>query len=122
MDKAGGAGTQLFDVAQRDWSPRVLEALDIDPAWLPPTYEGTAVTGTLTPQAAAATGLPAGIPVYGGGGDQAAAAVGTGAVSEGIVSLSLGTSGVIFAAAGQPIIEPDGRLHAFCHAYLACGT
>jgi xylulokinase len=116
MDKAGGAGTQLFDVTQRDWSPKVLEALNIDPAWLPPTFEGTAVTGTLTPQAAAATGLPAGIPVFGGGGDQAAAAVGTGAVSEGIVSLSLGTSGVVFAAAGQPIIEPDGRLHAFCHA------
>ncbi len=67
-------------------------------------------------QAAAATGLPAGIPVFGGGGDQAAAAVGTGAVTEGIVSLSLGTSGVVFAAASQPIIEPDGRLHAFCHA------
>jgi xylulokinase len=116
MDKAGGAGTQLFDLARRDWSPRVLEALDIDPAWLPPTFEGTAVTGALTPEAAAATGLPAGIPVYGGGGDQAAAAVGTGAVVEGIVSLSLGTSGVVFAAAGQPIVEPDGRLHAFCHA------
>ena len=116
MDKAGGAGTQLFDIAQRDWSPLVLEALEINPAWLPPTFEGTAVTGTLTSQAAAATGLKAGIPVFGGGGDQAAAAVGTGAVIEGIVSLSLGTSGVIFAAAGQPIIEPDGRLHAFCHA------
>jgi xylulokinase len=116
MDKAGGAGTQLFDVAQRDWSPVVLDALGIDPAWLPPTFEGTAVTGTLTSAAAVATGLQAGIPVYGGGGDQAAAAVGTGAVSEGIVSLSLGTSGVVFAAAGQPIIEPDGRLHAFCHA------
>ncbi len=116
LDRAGGAGTQLFDVAQRDWSPVVLEALGIDPAWLPPTFEGTAVTGTLTPQAAAATGLLAGIPVYGGGGDQAAAAVGTGAVTEGIVSLSLGTSGVVFAATSQPIIEPDGRLHAFCHA------
>ncbi len=116
MDKAGGAGTQLFDVAQRNWSPEVLQALDIDPTWLPPTFEGTAVTGTLIPEAAAAVGLPVGIPVYGGGGDQAAAAVGTGAVSEGIVSLSLGTSGVLFAAADQPIIEPDGRLHAFCHA------
>ena len=116
MDKAGGAGTQLFAVAQRDFSPRVLEALDIDPAWLPPTFEGTAVTGTLTAEAAAATSLPAGIPVYGGGGDQAAAAVGTGTVVEGTVSLSLGTSGVVFAATGQPIVEPDGRLHAFCHA------
>ena len=116
MDKAGGAGTQLFDLAQRDWSPRVLEALDIDPALLPPTFEGTAVTGTLSTDAAVATGLPAGIPVYGGGGDQPAAAVGTGAVVEGTVSLSLGTSGVVFAATRQPYIEPDGRLHAFCHA------
>ena len=117
MDKAGGAGTQLFDVAKRDWSPaNVLDALDIDPTWLPPTYEGTAVTGIITPEAAAATGLIAGTPVFGGGGDQAAAAVGTGAVVEGIVSLSLGTSGVVFAAADEPIIEADGRLHAFCHA------
>jgi xylulokinase len=116
MDKAGGAGTQLFDVAKRDWSPTLLAALDIDPAWLPPTFEGTAVTGIITPDAAAATGLVAGTPVFGGGGDQAAAAVGTGAVVEGIVSLSLGTSGVVFAAADDPIIEADGRLHAFCHA------
>ncbi len=116
MDKAGGAGTQLFDVAKRDWSPVLLAALDIDPTWLPPTFEGTAVTGTITPEAAAATGLIAGTPVFGGGGDQAAAAVGTGAVVEGIVSLSLGTSGVVFAAADEPIIEADGRLHAFCHA------
>jgi xylulokinase len=115
MDKAGGAGTQLFDVAKRDWSAAVLEALDIDPIWLPPTFEGTAVTGVITTEAAAATGLRAGTPVLGGGGDQAAA-VGTGAVEEGIVSLSLGTSGVVFAAAEQAIIEGDGRLHAFCHA------
>ena len=116
VDKAGGAGTVLFDVRERDWSPTVVEALGIDPAWLPPTFEGTAVTGQVTPQAAEATGLEVGTPVMGGGGDQSAAAVGTGAVSEGIVSLSLGTSGVVFASADQPIVEPEGRLHAFCHA------
>ena len=115
-DKAGGAGTLLFDLRQRDWSPEVLEALDIDPAWLPPTFEGTAVTGQISPQAAEATGLKAGTPVVGGGGDQAAGAVGTGAVVEGVVSLSLGTSGVVFAATDRPIVEPEGRLHAFCHA------
>jgi xylulokinase len=115
-DKAGGAGTVLFDVRQRDWSPEVVAALGIDPAWLPPTFEGTAVTGTVSAQAAEATGLREGTPVVGGGGDQAAAAVGTGAVVEGIVSLSLGTSGVVFASADRPIIEPEGRLHAFCHA------
>ena len=115
-DKAGGAGTLLFDVRERDWSRTVVDALEVDPAWLPPTFEGTAVTGHVTPQAAEATGIKAGTPVIGGGGDQAAAAVGTGAVIEGIVSLSLGTSGVVFASADQPIIEPEGRLHAFCHA------
>jgi xylulokinase len=66
--------------------------------------------------AAEATGLRAGIPVFGGGGDQAANAVGTGAVVEGIVALSLGTSGVVFASSDEPFVEPDGRLHAFCHA------
>ena len=115
-DKAGAAGTILFDLQRRDWSPEVVSALGIDPAWLPPTYEGPAVTGNLTGEAAEATGLRAGTPVVGGGGDQAAGAVGTGAVVEGVVSLSLGTSGVVFAAVDRPMVEPQGRLHAFCHA------
>ncbi len=115
-DKAGASGTQLFDIGQRDWSDEVVAALGIDRAWLPQTFEGTAVTGTLSPTAARATGLPAGIPVVGGGGDQSANAVGTGAVVDGVVALSLGTSGVVFASSDQPIVEPDGRLHAFCHA------
>lgn len=116
MDKAGGAGTMLFDVRKRTWSPEVLEALEINPHWLPPTFEGTEVTGYISNEAAEATGLVPGIPVMGGGGDQAAAAVGTGAVEEGTVSLSLGTSGVVFATMNQPAIEPQGRLHAFCHS------
>jgi xylulokinase len=116
MDKAGGAGTQLFDVRQRDWSAELLAALEIDQAWLPSTFEGTAVTGILSTAAAAATGLPAGLPVMGGGGDQAANAVGTGAVVDGSVALSLGTSGVVFASSDVPIVEENGRLHAFCHA------
>ncbi len=116
IDKAGGAGTILFDLKKRDWSPEVLAALDINPNWLPPTFEGTAVTGTVNAAAAEATGLKVGIPVFGGGGDQAANAVGTGAVVEGIVALSLGTSGVVFASSDRPFVEPDGRLHAFCHA------
>ena len=115
-DRAGASGTILFNLAQRDWSPEVLSALEIDLEWLPPTHEGTEQTGAISTQVAQLTGLRAGTPVYGGGGDQAAAAVGTGAVTEGIVSLSLGTSGVVFASTNLPIIEPDGRLHAFCHA------
>ena len=116
LDKADGAGTQLFDLARRDWSPEVLAALRIDPAWLPRTHEGPEPTGTLTPAAAAATGLRAGTPVVAGGGDQAANAVGVGVVAPGVTALSLGTSGVIFAATDVPVVEPEGRVHAFCHA------
>jgi len=116
MDKADGAGTILFDLAARDWSPEVVAALRIDPAWLPPTFEGPVVTGAVGATAAAATGLRAGTPVVAGGGDQAANAVGTGAVDAGVVALSLGTSGVTFAATREPLIEPAGRVHAFCHA------
>jgi xylulokinase len=115
-DRAGGSGTILFDLAKRDWSPEVLTALDIPAEYLPPTFEGTDVTGTLTPAVANELGLPAGVPVFGGGGDQAASAVGTGAVRAGVVSLSLGTSGVVFATTDGPAIEPEGRLHAFCHS------
>ena len=116
LDKADGAGTLLFDLAARDWSPEILGALDIDPAWLPPSWEGPHVTGVVTPAAASATGLRAGTPVVAGGGDQAANAVGVGAVAPGSVALSLGTSGVVFATTEGPIYEPRGRVHAFCHA------
>ncbi len=115
-DKAGAAGTLLLDLRRRDWSAEVLSALAIDPDWLPPTFEGTAVTGTISRSAAEATGLRAGTPVVAGGGDQAAQAVGVGAVESGIVALTLGTSGVVFASVDEPFVEPDGRLHAFCHA------
>jgi xylulokinase len=116
VDCAGGSGTVLFDLGKRNWSPELIEKLGMRAEWFPPIYEGTAITGGLTRAAADATGLKEGIPVFGGGGDQAAAAVGTGAVEEGIVSISLGTSGVVFATADSPFIEPEGRLHAFCHS------
>jgi xylulokinase len=116
LDKADGAGTLLFDLAQRDWSPDVLAALRIPREWLPPTHEGPAVTGTVTERAAAATGLRAGTPVVAGGGDQSANGVGVGAVAPGTVALSLGTSGVIFAATDAPLFDDRGRVHAFCHA------
>ena len=116
VDRADGAGTLLVDLRARDWSAEVLSALDIDPGLLPRTVEGTEVTGTVGPSAAAATGLAAGTPVVGGGGDQAANGVGVGAVEPGVVALSLGTSGVVFAATDRPLIQPEGRVHAFCHA------
>ena len=115
-DRAGGAGTILFDLAKRDWSPEVLNALNIPAEYLPPTFEGTDETGKLTDAVAEELGLPKDTPVFGGGGDQAASAVGTGAVQAGVVSLSLGTSGVVFATTDSPTIEPEGRLHAFCHS------
>jgi xylulokinase len=116
MDKADGSGTILFELKARTWSKRVLEALEIPADWLPPTFEGPETTGTITAKAAAETGLAAGTPVMAGGGDQAAGAVGAGAVRPGVVSLTLGTSGVIFATTDAPLVEPEGRLHAFCHA------
>jgi len=115
-DRADGAGTALFDVKKRTWSDEMIQALEIDPAWLPPTHEGPQITGTVSAEAAALTGLKEGTPVVGGGGDQAAQAVGVGAVAPGIVALTLGTSGVVFASAAEPFIEPEGRLHSFCHA------
>ena len=116
VDKADGAGTLLFDLAARDWSDEVVAALGIDPEWLPKSVEGPAVTGTVTAAAAEATGLAAGTPVVGGGGDQAANGVGVGAVDPGVVAISLGTSGVVFAATDRPLVEAQGRVHAFCHA------
>jgi xylulokinase len=116
VDCADGAGMILMDIKQRAWSSEVLEALQIPVEWLPQVFEGPQVTGTITAEAAQLTGLKAGTPVVGGGGDQAAQAVGVGAVQAGIVALTLGTSGVVFATTGAPFIEPQGRLHAFCHA------
>ena len=116
MDKADGAGTVLFDLKSRDWSEEVLAALEIPRAWMPKTFEGPECTGQVSQEAASLTGLKAGTPVVAGGGDQAAQAVGVGAVEPGIVGLTVGTSGVVFATTPSALIEPEGRLHAFCHA------
>src|SRR5512134_1376053 len=83
MDKADGSGTILFELKARTWSRLVLEKLDIPAEWLPPTFEGPELTGKVSPEAAAETGLAAGTPVVAGGGDQAAGAVGAGAVRPG---------------------------------------
>ena len=116
IDVAGGSGTILFDLGARTWSPEILDALELDPSLLPATFEGPEVTGTISKAAAEATGLGHGTPVVAGGGDQSANAVGVGAVSPGVVALSLGTSGVVFATTDTPQIDPEGRVHAFCHA------
>jgi xylulokinase len=116
LDKADAAGTLLFDLAARDWSADVLTALQIPMEWMPRTFEGPEVTGRVTERAAAATGLRARTPVVAGGGDQAANAVGVGAVGPGTMALSLGTSGVVFASTDGPLHDERGRVHAFCHA------
>jgi xylulokinase len=116
VDVADGSGTILFDLARRTWSPEMLAALDIDPSLMPGTYEGTQVTGSVSAEGAEMTGLAPGTPVVAGGGDQSANAVGVGAVAPGVVALSLGTSGVVFATTEGPAVEPEGRVHAFCHA------
>jgi xylulokinase len=116
MDKADGSGTVLFDLKSRKWSREVLEALGIDASWMPRTFEGPEFTGRVTAEAASITGLKVGTPIAAGGGDQAAQAVGVGAVEPGVVALTVGTSGVVFATTPSALIEPEGRLHAFCHA------
>jgi xylulokinase len=115
-DMAGASGMSLLDLEKRDWSREMLDALDIPREWLPPTHEGPEITGTVSSEAARATGLAVGTPVVGGGGDQAAGAVGVGAVRAGVVGLVLGTSGVVFAPTDRPLVEKHGRLQAHCHA------
>ena len=116
MDKADGSGTMLFDIRKRTWAPEVLNALNIDAEWLPPTFEGHETTSEVSAAAAESTGLRKGTPVVAGGGDQSAQAIGTGVVRPGTMAVTLGTSGVVFAATESPLIDPRGRLHAFCHA------
>ena len=110
------SGTSLLDVSARQWSDSLLNALEIPRNWLPRLVESPEVTGRFSHLAAQETGLAEGTPVVGGGGDQAAQAVGSGVVEPGVISVTTGTSGVVFAHANDFASEPDGRLHAFCHA------
>ena len=116
------SGMQLLDVKNRCWSREVLEKLEIDPSLLAKMYESPEVTGTVTAEAAALTGLKEGTPVVGGAGDNAAAAVGTGVVEEGKAFTTLGTSGVVFAHSDSVTIDPKGRVHTFCSAVPGCWT
>ena len=115
-DASDASGTLLLDLRQRSWSAEILDALELRGKWFPTVYEGPDETGRLRGDAAADLGLPAGIPIAAGGGDNAAAAVGSGIVEAGLASSSIGTSGVIFTHTPQFTPDPSGRLHAFCHA------
>lgn len=110
------SGTLLLDVVNRCWSTELLQKLDLSGSLLPKVYESEDVTGVLTESAAKQLGLRAGIPVVGGGGDQAASAIGNGIVGRGVVSATMGTSGVVFAHSDEVQVDPEGRLHTFCHA------
>ena len=106
IDVADASGTLLFDVAERRWSQEMLEALELEPAWLPRALESPEVSGETS----------AGTPVAAGAGDQAAAALGVGVDRPGPVSVVLGTSGTVFAALPAFAADPQARVHAFCHA------
>jgi len=110
------SGMNLMDVPGRCWSDEILEILDIDPARLADLYESYQITGKVTAEAAALTGLTSGTPVVGGAGDNAAASVGTGVVETGRAFTTIGTSGVIFAHSDTATIDPQGRVHTFCAA------
>lgn len=115
-DVSDASGTALFDVRQRQWSKEMLAALEIPSQWLPRSLESTEISARVSSAAASETGLLGGTPVVAGAGDQAAQAVGAGIIQPGILSATLGTSGVVFAAADRFAAEPEGRLHTFCHA------
>ena len=110
------SGMQLLDVKNRCWSNEVCEKLDIKSEWLAKVYESCEVSGKVTKEASALTGLDEGTPVAGGGGDNACAAIGTGVYCDGKAFTTIGTSGVVFAHASKPIIDPKGRIHTFCAA------
>ncbi len=110
------SGTSLLNVRERRWSQVMLERLELPEQWLPAVYESQEVSGAISARAAALTGLAEGTPVVGGGGDQAAGAVGNGIVRAGVVSVSTGTSGVVFAHLDEPVVDEELRTHTFCHA------
>lgn len=117
-EPSDASGTGCLNLATRQWDTEILKVLDFDPAWFPRVVESTAIAGHLKPDIAAQIGLPAGLPVIAGGGDNAAAAIGLGISATNLNrgSLSIGTSGVIFAPCDRPVPDPQGRVHLFCHA------
>jgi xylulokinase len=115
-DVSDASGTSLLDVGKRTWSKEMLDALGWPISWMPEVTESTEPTSKISVEAAELTGLLAGTPVVAGGGDCAAQAVGSGIVEEGTVSVTLGTSGVVFAQSDEYRVEQNGNLHSFCHA------
>jgi xylulokinase len=115
-DVTDASGTAMLAVRERRWSKDVLDALAIPHAWLPQTLESVEVAGSVDAAGAAASGLAPGIPIVGGAADQAAAAIGNGVVRAGVLSITLGTSGVVYAQIDRVLVDPSGAMHTFCHA------
>jgi len=116
MDVADASGTNLLATGRRTWSEEVAGLLDVPLDWLPRVYECHEVVGRISGAAAKETGLAAGTPVVAGAGDQAAQSLGTGITSPGVVSVTIGTSGVVFAATAGYVFDPTGAMHSYCHA------
>ncbi|MEM7693779.1 MAG: xylulokinase [Pseudomonadota bacterium] len=115
-EMSDASGTGWLDVGARAWSGELLQKTHMRAEQMPALVEGSAVSGHLRAAVADTLGLPAGIPVAGGGGDNAAAAVGMGIVAPGRAFVSLGTSGVVFAPAADFSPKPETAVHTFCHA------
>ncbi len=115
-DVSDASGTSLLDVRYRRWSEEILDVLDIPKNWMPRLHESPDVAGRVSGIGAEMAGIKSGVPVVAGAGDQAAGAIGNGIVIAGTVSVTLGTSGVVFMHTDQLVVEQEGRLHAFCHA------
>lgn len=110
------SGMQLLDVKNRCWSDEMIDAVGIKKEYLAKVYESPEITGKITAEASELTGLSVDTVVVGGAGDNAAAAVGMGVVTEGKAFTTIGTSGVVFAHTENPVIDPAGRVHTFCCA------
>ena len=115
-DVSDASGTGVFDVVHRKWAFPLADKLGVDRSLWPSSCESSDVSGRVSAKAAAATGLAAGTPVAGGAGDQAAGGAGNGIVEPGIVSCTIGTSGVVFAHLEKPEYDAKGRVHTFCHS------
>ena len=115
-DYSDASGMLLLDVQHKCWSKEMLDICGVSEGQMPKLFESFEVVGTVLPEIAAELGLPEGVKVVAGAGDNAAAAVGTGVVGEGGCNLSLGTSGTLFISSDHFGVDPNNALHAFAHA------
>ena len=115
-DVSDASGTSVFDVKRRKWSSEVIDKLELNKDFFPPVYESSEIVGKINEETAKLTGLKIGIPVVAGAGDQAASGISCGIYKQGVISVTLGTSGVVFASTDTVKIAPEGKLHSFCHA------